>query len=131
MKGKITKILTGLLTALGIYLLIAGIKAETGIVKTYDGKIPIWLCVLPYVIGLFLVILTIITINKDLSKKTGTLMLAVLAVFIFISGIAEIFNIPEDYSSGDKAFYIVPYIIELLITIFAAVSIRKKQSAAF
>ena len=126
LKGKIKKILTLLLAALGIYLLIAGIKSGFGIIKTYDGKIPIWFCVLPYVIGLFLVILAIITMNKNLNKKASTAMLAALAALILIAGIAEMFNIPEDYSSGIIPFYVLPYIVELLIIFSAAVAIRKK-----
>lgn len=123
---KIKKILTVLLAALGIYLLIAGIKSGFGIIKTYDGKIPIWFCVLPYVIGLFLVILTIIALNKSLNKKAGTAMLTALAALILIAGIAEMFNIPENYSSSTIPFYVLPYIVELLILFSAAVAVRKR-----
>lgn len=123
---KIKKILTVLFAALGIYLLIAGIKSGAGIIKTYDGKIPIWFCILPYVIGLFLVILAIIAMNKNLNKKVSTAMLAALAALILIAGIAEMFNIPENYSNSTIPFYVLPYIVELLIIFSAAVAVRKK-----
>ncbi len=127
MKEHFKKILTCLLIVLGIYILISGIKAGIGITRTYEGKIPIWFCVFPYLIGLYLIILALIAMHKNSNKKIDTILLSIFATIIIASGVAEIANIPKNYNSGIFTFCILPHIIELLITIITYIVIRKKK----
>lgn len=63
---------------------------------------------------------------KGKIKKILTVLFAALGVYLLIAGIAEIFNIPENYSNSTIPFYVLPYIVELLIIFSAAVAVRKK-----
>lgn len=64
--------------------------------------------------------------SKRKIKKLLTVLLAALGVYLLIAGIAEMFNIPENYSSSTIPFYVLPYIVELLILFSAAVAVRKR-----
>lgn len=126
LKENVKKIFTGILIALEISLLIAGIKAEAAVYETYSGKVPLWFCALPYVIGIFTVILLIIAINKEKNKKISIPMLFILALYILISGIIERIQIPKNYGNV-MIFYTLPYIVELVITFFTIAVIRRKR----
>lgn len=127
MKEHFKKILTCILIILGIYFLIACIRAGIGLVNIYEGKIPIYFSVFPYVIGLYFIILALIAMHKNSNKKIDTVLLSIFAAIILALIIAEIANIPKDYGRGVIILYIFPHIIELLITIITYIIIRKKK----